>query len=194
MTNAVEKNSLLILILMLYISCKHKTTKVDLSIDANIESKEVVIQSEKKKEALNLNVFFKDFGEKRLYNQIEWNQVDYDSLMTINLSSDIKEFKKKIKIKRRIYGGNAPFDFILKKTKNNTVSLSIIETPRNSFKDSLIFSIHKKNFKLNESYFIISSKIIEKCMTNIFVKDSTIHLDASIENYIKDEKCVKIKR
>ena len=196
MINVLLKNNSFILILgfTLLISCKHQTNKINSSVNENMEDKEVTIQPEKKKEALYLNLFFKEFGEKRFYTQIKWNKVNYDSLMTINLNSDIKGFKKNIKIKRKIYGGNSPFDFILKETKNNTVSLSIIETPRNSFKDSLIFDKHKDNFKLSQSYLIISSKVIEKCKANIFVKDSIIYLDASIDNYIKEEKCIEIKK
>jgi hypothetical protein len=165
-----KKNKLLFFIIIIFFSFNTKDNTFIVSKYNN--KKNTLIRFQSIKKPLKLEVNFKDFGIIEIPDDsIDWDKIEPDSLMIVNLSFK-KYFKKDYKFKIELVATRIPFIFKIKKEKNNNITFLIIHQFNTVWSDSLIFTKKNNQYKLNRSFlteftnqdidYICSQKIIRK--------------------------------
>lgn len=189
MINVLKTSNIILFIVLCSFSCKNgEKLKSEVKI-STISKKNVVEVYKNKKKALSINIKFDSLGKKTIkYQDINWNNIALDSLMVINIKTSYKGLKN-IKIKRPIYRGDSPFNFVLSEYKKN-INLIIKEEGNTVLMDSLIFFKKNDKYLINKIYNIQLSHLKSRtCNSEIKIKNSYLMLyDSSGEINCIEEK------
>jgi hypothetical protein len=171
MKNVLQKNSLFHFIVVIILFSFKPDNKIRvINNHVNADSKQTKVQLIKK--PLTLNVKYKNFGVIEISeDSIDWDKIEPDSLMVVNLSFK-KELKKDYKFKIGLIATRIPFVFRIKKEKNNNITFLIIHQFNTIWIHSLVFIKNKNNYELKKSFlteyshqdidYICPQKIIKK--------------------------------
>lgn len=186
-TRKLNRIIYLVLSIILFVSCETNRKKDKKIINpTSITIKDLSPH----KTALTLDVNFNDFGEVNFNREnIQWNKIDTDSLMSFNLSFN-NILLESFKFNRSVIASRIPINFNLQKKKKITLSINYLFNK--VYTDSLIFVKKNDSYKLDKIYTIFYGKADGNwiCPSNYTKEIHTITLN---DNDFDNKKCKKIK-
>ncbi|WP_131535976.1 hypothetical protein [Pedobacter nototheniae] len=158
----------------------------------DFEKKDILLNNARENlKPLSLNINFKRFGEISIpYDSLDWDKINLDSPILLNLSFE-KVFKQKYNLKTRLIASRMPLSFILRDKINGDVNLRIIRQSNTIWEDSIVFQKNKQStYQLKRAFSIAYYHygIHEICQLKILKKKDTIDITNMYENSCSEKK------